>query len=183
MSRYMRYLLWMLLPVVAAFAVVSCNQKVSQPPQMDREPLLLEDYEAPEDFSSQTGTIADNYRCHVCHFNYEDEKLAVIHARGNIGCQNCHGDSDAHCSDEDNITPPQIMYPAAKVNPFCITCHPKGKLSTKHEISVIAGAATGAKNCTDCHGSHRLSHRTRKWDKVTGRLIEDDKVRMMTDEM
>lgn len=34
--------------------------------------------------------------------------------------------------------------------------------------------------CTDCHGEHRLGYRTRKWDKVTGELIKDDRVRMTT---
>ena len=37
--------------------------------------------------------------------------------------------------------------------------------------------------CTGCHGEHRLSHRTRKWDKTTGELIKDDGVRMTTGEM
>jgi hypothetical protein len=28
-----------------------------------------------------------------------------------------------------------------------------------------------------------MEHRTRRWNKETGELLEDDKVRMLTDEM
>jgi len=127
--------------------------------------LLLEESE------ELSGPMADNSRCHVCHINYDGEVLAVTHARADIGCEQCHGASDAHCSDEDNITPPGKMFAKAAINSFCKDCHPKAKLGR------------GKKYCTDCHGEHRLSHRTRRWDKTTGRLIEDDKVRMLTDEM
>jgi hypothetical protein len=48
---------------------------------------------------------------------------------------------------------------------------------------VIEGSAKKNKYCTDCHGEHRLTIRTRQWDKNTGKLIEDDKVRMMTDDL
>lgn len=143
--------------------IVACEQQVKekqeQPLLLEDPPLLLEDEE--------TGPVADNSRCHVCHINYDDEVLAVTHARANVSCEQCHGACDAHCSDEDNITPPDIMYPPEKINDFCKSCHPKAKLGE------------GKKFCTDCHGEHRLSYRTRKWDKSTGKLIEDDKVRML----
>jgi hypothetical protein len=159
-------------------AFVGCEQEVSQEPSPllseevgSEPPLLLEEGPAAEELSSPAGPAADNSRCHVCHINYEDEALSITHARANVGCEECHGASDAHCSDEDNITPPDIMYPAHNINSFCQSCHPTGKLSG------------GKKYCTDCHGEHRLAHRTRKWDKATGNLVEDDKVRMLTDEM
>ena len=156
-----------------AVTVVACKQRIKAEPLLggsgtDEEPLLLE--EEPlllED--GNVGLVGDNSRCHVCHINYEDEELAVTHARASVGCERCHGASDAHCSDEDNITPPDIMYPLAKVNSSCKSCHPEGKLGG------------GKKYCTDCHGEHRLSYRTRRWDKQTGELVEDDKVRMLTD--
>lgn len=172
--RYLRYCVWMILAAVLAVAVVDCKQKIRREP-----PLLLENGDNPDELPP-TGPVADNSRCHVCHINYEDEKLAVVHARANMNCEQCHGASDAHCSDEDNITPPDIMYPMAKINPFCMGCHPRDKISSLHE-SFLAGT-TKEKYCTDCHGDHRLVYRTRKWDKETGELIEDDKVRMMTDE-
>jgi len=153
--------------IVVAIVIVACEQK-----KIEREPpLLLEDPDKTEQLPPPTGPVADNSRCYVCHINYEEEALAVTHARANIGCEKCHGTCYAHCSDEDNITPPDIMYPPEKINSFCKGCHPQAKLSG------------GKKYCTDCHGEHRLSYRTRRWDKTTGELIQDDKVRMTTDEM
>ena len=166
--------------VVVAVAIAACKQRIrgeSSPLESERdeelllleeEPLLLEEEPLPPE-DDEAGSLADNSRCHVCHINYEDEELAVTHARAGVGCERCHGASDAHCSDEDNITPPDIMYPPDKVNSFCKSCHPEGKLGGDK------------KYCTDCHGEHRLGYRTRKWDKETGKLIQDDKVRMLTD--
>ena len=177
----MRYLTYSFLVVVLAGAIiflVSCEEQSSQEPplllaeQDEQEPLLLlEDGNDGENPDMTDSPLADNSRCYVCHMNYEVDELTSIHAKADIGCERCHGASDAHCSDEDNITPPDIMYPAEKINSFCKSCHPDAKLGE------------GKKYCTDCHGEHRLNHRTRKWDKVTGKLIEDDNVRMLTDEM
>jgi len=171
--------------VTVAVAVVACREQVAQEPplllesreQVVQEPLLLL-----ENGETETGPGADNSRCHVCHINYADEVLAVTHARADINCEQCHGASDAHCSDEDNITPPDIMYPAAKNRPFCMSCHPKEKIAIAVHKSVLSDTCAKEGNCTDCHGEHRLGYRTRKWDKSTGRLIEDDKVRMLTGE-
>ena len=156
----------MLLLGAVVVLVIACRQQTKEEPL-----LLLQDGDTTGEYDQPDGPVADNSRCYVCHINYEDEALAFVHARANIGCEQCHGVSDAHCSDEDNITPPDIMYPAEKINSFCKSCHPTATLGG------------GKKYCTDCHGNHRLSYRTRKWDKTTGELIEDDKVRMLTDEM
>ncbi len=176
--RYMAYCLLTLALFGASVILVSCKEQTCREPTqllaegVDQEPLLLlEDSEGDENPELDAGPVADNSRCFVCHINYEVDELTSMHAKADIGCEHCHGASDAHCSDEDNITPPDIMYPAEKINSFCKSCHPEGKLGG------------GKKYCTDCHGEHRLSHRTRKWDKATGELIEDDKVRMLTDEM
>ncbi len=176
--RYMAYCLLTLVLFGASIILVSCKEQISREPTqlleegVDQEPLLLlEDSNGDENPGLDTGPLADNSRCYVCHINYEVDVLTSMHAKADIGCERCHGSSDAHCSDEDNITPPDIMYPANKINSFCKSCHPEGKLGG------------GKKYCTDCHGEHRLSYRTRRWDKTTGKLIEDDKVRMMTDEM
>ena len=176
--RYLTYCFLTLVLAAVSVILVSCKEQVRQEPplqpaeQVVEEPLLLLD-EAPagEQSGTSVGPVADNSRCYVCHVNYQEDDLTSIHAKADIGCERCHGASDAHCSDEDNITPPDIMYPAEKINSFCKSCHPKAQLGG------------GKKYCTECHGEHRLSHRTRKWDKATGKLIEDDKVRMMTDEM
>lgn len=158
-----KYCLIMLLLGAAVVLAIACRQQTKEEPL-----LLLDNDDSAEEYGPPNGPVADNSRCHVCHINYEDEELAVVHARANIGCEQCHGGSDAHCNDEDNITPPDIMYPAEKINSSCKGCHPAAKLGG------------GKKYCTDCHGRHRLAYRTRKWDKTTGELIEDDKVRMLT---
>jgi len=176
--RYSTYCFLTVELAAASVALGGCKEQVEQEPplslaeQVDQEPLLLlEDNNGDENPGLDTGPLADNSRCYVCHINYQDDELTSLHAKADIGCERCHGASDAHCSDEDNITPPDIMYPAEKINSFCKSCHPDAKLGG------------GKKYCTDCHGEHRLNHRTRKWDRETGNLIEDDKVRMMTDEM
>jgi len=131
---------------------------------LEDEPLLLED--EPTD-AAAGGPIADNTRCFVCHANYLDEKIAVTHARANIGCARCHGESDAHIADESwgsggNGTAPDIMYPKEKINPSCLRCHPQDKIDIPQHEPVFAQAAAG-KVCTDCHGDHRLTVRRCTW--------------------
>jgi len=174
----MKYCFLMFILSAAAVAGTGCEQvktkhkpqtsaepRTSQEPITDDEPLLLLDEE--EEFVSPGGTVADNTRCHVCHMNYIQEDIAVIHARANIGCADCHGDCDAHIADESwasggNGTPPGIMYSLPKINPFCMGCHPADKIDTEQHKPLFAG--TGEKKyCTDCHGNHRLAHRKCKW--------------------
>jgi hypothetical protein len=143
-------------------------------PDPDKEPLLLLDEEPPLLLSGgegktlpPTGPVADNSRCHHCHLNYVDEDLALVHARANIGCADCHGNCDAHIADESwasggNGTPPEIMYPREKVNPCCLHCHPQDKMDKTEHESFLAGTAK-EKYCTDCHGDHRLAERKCKW--------------------
>jgi hypothetical protein len=117
---------------------------------------------------------ADNSFCYVCHLNYDGEELALDHERVGVACTECHGQSLDHCNDENNITPPDIMYPKAKINSSCMSCHPRDKIDhvDTHE-AVLSSAATQQKQCTDCHGTdHRLSVRTVRWDKATGELLE-----------
>jgi len=168
----------MFILATVAVGLVSCKEQIGQ-----ESPLLLEEGGGAEELVSTAGPAADNSRCHVCHINYMNEALAFVHAQTDIGCEQCHGTSDAHCSDEDNITPPDIMYPAAKIKSFCMDCHSKDKINIPVHKSVIFDTETKEGCCTECHGDHRLSHRTRRWDKTTGKLLEDDKVRMLTDEM
>ncbi|MHC4537722.1 MAG: cytochrome c3 family protein, partial [Planctomycetota bacterium] len=116
---------------------------------------------------------ADNSRCHVCHINYDEEELALNHELGGVSCEKCHGSSDAHCSDENNITPPDIMYSKASVNPSCMKCHSKEEIIEEgHHKPLFSGAVTQMKYCTDCHGrEHRIPVRTVRWDKTTGKLL------------
>ena len=136
-----------------------------EPLLLDDEPLLLLDDGPDEDLSTES--MADNSRCFVCHINYMEEDIAVTHARVNMGCADCHGDCDEHIADESwasggNGTPPGIMYPRAKINPFCTGCHPKEKIDAPQH-KVVFSNTDKQKYCTDCHGEHRLTNRKCKW--------------------
>ena len=135
------------------------------------------------ELDSPPGPVADNGRCHVCHLNFKDEALTKVHAQAAIGCTRCHGDSDAHRSDEDNITPPDVMFPKAKINSFCTGCHAGDTLSEPAHKSMKAEMDPLKACCTECHGEHRLNYRTRKWDKITRDLIKDERVLRLSDDM
>lgn len=179
-SRFRRCL-WIFVLITIVVSIVACGRQVKEkqerPLLLEDKPLLLEDPPLLLEDGEETGPVADNSRCHVCHINYSEEALAVTHARANIGCEQCHGSSDDHCGDEDNITPPDIMYAAEKIRPFCMECHTKEKIDIAVHKSIISDTSSEG-ICTNCHGEHRLSYRTRKWDKTTGKLVDDDKVRM-----
>ena len=193
----MRYCFLTLVLAAAAVAEIGCVQikveqksktstepKVGSEPVTDDEPLLLDDeplrLDDGPDVDLPAGSGADNSRCYVCHMNYVQEDIAVIHARVNIGCANCHGNCDAHIADESwawggNGTPPGIMYRRPEINPFCMGCHPKDKIDTKQHKPLFADTVeprpkagpieSGAspRYCTDCHGDHRLAKRECKW--------------------
>ena len=163
-------------------------QEKSQPPAAqekpaDKKPLLLLDDEPPlllddngDDPSAQDKKMADNSRCHVCHLNYADEAIALVHAKAGIGCVKCHGDCDEHIADESwasggNGTPPGKMYRRQEVDACCEDCHkhhdaPAWKVVARWEKcrpkqpqKLVAGTIV----CTDCHGDHRLAERKCKW--------------------
>ena len=143
-----------------------------------------------DDGSQPKGPVADNQRCFVCHANYDfnDEKIALVHAQANIGCVRCHGDSLSHSADEDGLTPPDLMYPLPHVRFNCLNCPDALKLVASDQTkqhradltekpdhqAVLDRTVKDKKYCTDCHGDHRLGHRTRRWDKRTGKLIYRD---------
>jgi hypothetical protein len=133
--------------------------------------------------SEKEGFVA-NVFCSACHYGFSDEKLALTHEKAGIGCERCHGESERHRSDEDNITPPDIMYPKAKINPTCMMCHPRHEIRhvARHK-TLLAGAKTvfdsadegdNQISCTDCHAKdHRINVRTIRWNKETGELLKD----------
>ena len=174
---------YLLVFVTVCVVVVGCshvesareaeaNGGLNTPPEVkDEAPLLLEDgplllLDDGPDAGQSTGPLADNSRCFVCHINYMQEDIAVIHARANIGCAGCHGESDEHIADESwasggNGTAPDIMYPPAKINLFCMDCHPRDKIDTDQHKPLFTNFETTV--CTDCHGKHRLEVRKCKW--------------------
>lgn len=155
----------------------------SSPPPLvvdTSEPLLLEEPTDEQIAASMTKAATENMACFVCHGNYRDEFLAESHAAANIGCVNCHGESFAHRNDENNTTPPETMYPAEKIDPFCQGCHrthdvPAGKVVARWKERGIDKSDPAQIVCTDCHGEHRMKVRTVIWDKETGKLLRTNR--------
>ncbi len=128
-------------------------------------------------------TFVANAFCSACHYGFAEEDLARTHERAGVGCERCHGESERHRSDENNVTPPEIMYPRDKINPTCMMCHPRHEIRRvpAHE-ALLAGAKTAldspseaagpAMVCTDCHAKgHRITVRTIRWNKATGERL------------
>ena len=113
----------------------------------------------------------DNSRCHVCHINYYDELLAAGHAKKGVSCEACHGPSNAHCGDENNITAPDKMYGPETIDLGCANCHDFLSLTASNHGLYLVHELPDKKFCVDCHGKHKLPFRNRKWDKTTGKLL------------
>ena len=142
----------------------------------DDKPLLLDDEPGT---NAPAGSGADNSRCQVCHLNFMQEALTVVHARTNIGCATCHGPSDAHIADESwasggNGTPPDNFYRKSLSRFACLGCHnwvklvesdkKKTELKDKPDhLAVLDGTNREKRFCTDCHGQHRMVNRKCKW--------------------
>lgn len=138
-----------------------------------------------EERAKEEYVVANSF-CIACHYDFEEEELALDHELAGIGCERCHGESERHRSDEDNITPPELMYPKSRINPTCMMCHPRHEIievdahgplfagaKTIFDEAEVPGAGPKEKYCTDCHGKqHRIKVRTVRWDKATGELIE-----------
>jgi hypothetical protein len=137
--------------------------------------------------AAPTTKPADNSYCYTCHLNFDEEPLAHTHMLAGVGCARCHGESDNHSSDENGITPPDVMFPRREITRFCLECHRKEDLlddtrrpkNRENHAPTLSGTSPAAKRCTECHGEHTMPVRTRRWDKRTGKLIEDDGVRVV----
>jgi hypothetical protein len=132
---------------------------------------------------SKTLVEADNSFCLVCHVNLEEEELVDVHLPVGVGCELCHGLSDDHSQDEDSLAPPEVMWPKARINRRCMTCHPRNELFAEKEaarahrkffdrLESLDKAKPGEKYCTQCHGKHGIRNRTRIWEKETGKLLK-----------
>jgi cytochrome c553 len=160
---------------------VPATRPSSKPPPLEvdtKTPLLLD--EPTVNSASKTKVAADNTACFVCHANFATELLASAHGKVGVGCVTCHGDSFAHRNDENNTTPPETMYPSAAIDSACLACHPRHDVSAQKVIARWQQQAQAKTDpttiiCTDCHGQHRLSVRTVRWDKKTGKLISTNK--------
>lgn len=123
---------------------------------------------------------ADNSYCYVCHANYEEEELVVLHQPAGIGCESCHGMSEKHSADEDSLTAPDIMYAPRHVVENCKICHTREELAAAPDHKPLLPNGTIDKQpCTECHGEHELEVRTRRWNEDTGERIADDVIHAM----
>jgi len=125
-------------------------------------------------------SMADNSVCYVCHLNYKDEPLVTAHVSDDVGCTDCHGDSWGHADDEGNATPPEKMYPLGQIDAACEECHDTHDVSARKILTRWRKRGLTRRDptkivCTDCHGQHRLKVRTVRWDRKTGKLIDQDK--------
>ena len=157
----------------------------SPPPlKVDKNaPLLLDEPKKQEKHLKVKGPVADNSACFVCHTNYQEEEMALVHANANVGCVKCHGQSIQHRNDENNITPPDIMIAADGIEAACTACHETHDAPAKKVVARWQQKCPAKENpddlvCTDCHGEHRLKFRSVWWDKKTRKLIVDAKNRI-----
>jgi hypothetical protein len=139
-------------------------------------PLLLDGPAGKKSVERQAGPMADNTACYVCHANYQEEQMAAAHAKANVGCVKCHGPSVAHRNDEANVTPPDIIYPAAKIDAACGKCHDTHDAAATKVLARWQDRCARRLDpkrivCTDCHGEHRMKMRTVHWDKDTRKLL------------
>ncbi len=140
-------------------------------------PLLLnEATEKPKRDTPVAPSVAENSACFVCHDNFQEEQLVTQHVDGEVGCVDCHGKSYDHRNDENNTTPPDVMFPRGKIDESCVECHdthdaPAAEVVTRLRERMPRLGASQELACTDCHGYHRLAHRTVVWDRTTRELL------------
>lgn len=181
----MKHAAWLTLLMILAVALLGSLSDLR--PDADRAvaapPLSLEGYmdeKLPEAPKEKVKLKVDNFACYVCHGNYEGEELVVSHGKEAVGCIDCHGKSYAHRNDEDNITPPDKMYPLSAVDKMCATCHdehdaPARKVLARWQERCASKTDPSEIVCTDCHYQHRLQRRTVRWDKNTGEVLPREK--------
>ncbi len=155
------------LPVVLILSVMGCKSNESP---ISKSPSVGSGYVPPK--ITKAIDPVDNSRCHVCHINYYDELLAAGHALRGVSCETCHGPSNAHCADENNITAPDRMYGPETIDPGCAHCHDFLTLTASNHGLYLVGEEPHKQSCVDCHGKHKLPFRNRIWDKATGKLIK-----------
>jgi hypothetical protein len=152
-------------------ALLACLEwATAAAPPLSIEDLLHE--EIPKAEKRAETPQVDNGACYVCHGNYDGEPLVCAHAKEKVGCIDCHGPSYDHRNDEDNVTPPDVMYGPDQIAPGCAKCHethdaPAHKVIALWQERGLSKTDPDKLVCTDCHGEHRLKFRTVWWNKKT----------------
>jgi len=176
MKRAVGVSLLLAVAVVAAGLLVHVSGlprgAVAAPPLVLDPELLKEGL--PEDEKREKLKV-DNSACYVCHGNYDGEELVVTHGKEEVGCIDCHGESNDHRNDEDNITPPDTMYALVEVDDMCGECHDSHDATAREVLERwqqrCPDKAADEVVCTDCHFHHRLERRVVRWNKKTGEVI------------
>ena len=142
-------------------------------------PLLLDGPTKTEHPPTEAET--QNATCFVCHANYADEPLAQWHAKANIACSDCHGESIAHKNDENHTTPPDTMYPANEIDGACRKCHANHDVQPAEVVrrwKVHLGDKKTDVLCKECHESHDIPAAAvvRKWQERTGQKKEAEQI-------
>jgi hypothetical protein len=163
-----------------------CTQSVDGGRQLSSLPSLVVDKDSPllldelsETDKLSTEAEAQNTTCYVCHANYAQEPLTQWHAKENMACSGCHGESIAHKNDENNTTPPDKMYPAGDIDRVCQKCHPGHDVQPAKVVSRWKERIGDDKTevlCKECHESHDIAAAkvVRKWQKQTGQKKSEE---------
>lgn len=139
-------------------------------------PLLLDD-EPAETEKALTAADSKNATCFVCHANYADEPFAQSHAKADIACSDCHGESIAHKNDENHLTPPEKMYPSGDIDTACRKCHASHDVQPAEVVRRWKQRSGDKKTdvlCKECHESHDIPAAAvvRKWQERTGQKVD-----------
>lgn len=142
-------------------------------------PLSLEGYldeKLPAAPAEPADHFAPNEPCYVCHGNLREDALVQKHGRKKVGCIKCHGASENHRNDEDNIIPPDKMFGGDAIDRLCRRCHkkhdvPARKVVERLRARKLEAAPIAELTCNACHFNHRLAHRTVRWDRTTGKVL------------
>ena len=158
------------------------QQKKLPPLIVDTDsPLMLEEAGKKADPDKEIApSVLENTACYVCHENYRTEELVAQHADNDVGCVDCHGKSYAHRNDENNTTPPDVMFPRNRIEEGCASCHDSHDVSAAEVVARLRERVPHMSQsqdlaCTDCHGYHRLDHRTVVWNRETRELLTGSK--------
>ncbi len=186
MYLHIRQTCLLLAPVIVLASMsVRISTAVEDPPQKELPPLVIdtdsplmleESAKAQKPNKKVAPSVAENAACFVCHENFSDEPLVTMHAQDDVGCVDCHGKSYAHRNDENNTTPPDVMFPRDKIEENCASCHdthdaPAAQVIARLQERVPRRNVSQDIVCTQCHGYHKLGHRTVLWDRATGKLL------------